>query len=272
MRRSLISRPILYLILAVFLVMVVFPFVWMVLLSFKSQVEINTGNTFLPKVWTVRNYINVYTTVPIVKWFRNSVIITVSTTAIMLFTSSLLGFVFAKFNFKLKNLVFWFILATMMVPAQTTMIPSFLLITGLGLYDKLGALIVPAMVGGFGIFLCRQFVADIPDSLCEVALIDGASPLYIYARIIVPLIRPAIGALAIFQFLGTWSDYMNPLLYLSKPENMTMALAIQFFSSQHLSDMGAIMAAAALVMLPVTVVFLVFQKQFIKSIAITGMK
>jgi ABC-type glycerol-3-phosphate transport system permease component len=267
MRRTLV-----YFFLAVFGLMIVFPFVWMVLLSFKSQPEINRANTFLPQVWTIRNYITVFTSVPILKWFMNTVVITVTATSITLFTSSLLGFGFAKFRFRFKTLVFWFILATMMVPSQATMIPSFLLVTGLGLYDRLAALIIPGMVGGFGIFLCRQFVADIPDSLCEAALIDGAGPFYIYLRIIVPLIRPAIGALAIFQFLGHWNDYMNPLLYLSRTDRMTMSLAISFFSGQYAQDIGAIMSAATLTMLPVTIVFLVFQKQFISSIAMSGMK
>jgi ABC-type glycerol-3-phosphate transport system permease component len=265
-------RAIIYTLLAVFGVIVVFPFVWMLLLSFKSMVEINRANTFLPETWTIRNYITVFTRVPILSWFRNSVVVTVSATTIILLTSSLIGFVFAKFDFKLKDMFFWFILATMMVPPQTTMIPSFILISNIGLYDKLAALVVPTMIGGFGIFLCRQFIADIPDSLCEAALIDGAGPFYIYFRIIVPLIRPAIGALTIFMFLQYWNDYMNPLLYINKPENMTMSLAISFFSSQRSTDIGAIMAAATLVMLPVTIVFLAFQKQFIKSVAIAGMK
>ena len=261
-----------FFLLAVFCAVVVFPFLWMVLLSFKTQQEIYSANTFLPQDWTIKNYFTVFRRVPIIRWFWNSVLVTAVASGIVLFTSTLVGFVFAKYNFRFKTSLFWFILATMMVPAQTTMIPSFLLITNIGLYDRLPSLIVPGMVGGFGIFLCRQFIADIPDSLCEAALIDGAGPFYIYFRIIVPLIRPAIGALAIFNFLQYWNDYMNPLLYLNKPERMTMSLAITFFSSQHGSDTGAVMAAATLVMLPVTIVFLIFQKQFISSIAITGMK
>jgi len=252
--------------------MVVVPFVWMVLLSFKTQLEINSANTFLPQVWTIQNYITVFTRVPILSWFRNSVVVTATASTIVLFTSSLVGFIFAKFSFRFKTFAFWFILATMMIPGQTTMIPSFLVITNLGLYDNLLALILPGMVGGFGIFLCRQFIADIPDSLCEAALIDGAGPFYIYSQIIVPLIRPAIGALAIFTFLEYWNDYMNPLLYLNKIENMTMSLAISFFTTQRSSDLGSIMAAATLVMLPVTIVFFIFQKQFIRSIAIAGLK
>ena len=265
-------RVFMYVFLSVFCALMVIPFLWMLLLSFKFQVEISMANTILPKVWTVRNYFRVFEVVPIIRWFFNSVAVTVSATVIILFTSTLVGFVFAKYDFRFKNLFFWFILATMMVPPQTTMIPSFLLINALNLYDRLPSLVVPGMVGGFGIFLCRQFIEDIPDSLCEAARIDGAKDFYIYFRIIVPLIRPAIGALTIFTFLQYWNEYMLPLLYLNKIENMTMSLAISFFSTQRTTDIGAIMAAATLVMVPVAIVFLVFQKQFIKGIAIAGLK
>ena len=250
----------------------ILPYVWMLLNSFKPLTEIAKGKTFWPKQWTMKNYHTVMTQAPIWKWLRNSVITSVSGTVIMLVTSSLAGFVFAKYSFRGKEFIFMFILATMMVPSQTTMIPSFLLVQGLGMYDSLLALIIPRMVGGFGIFLCRQFIMDIPDELVEAAHIDGANDMFIYSRVIVPLIRPALGALAIFTFLGQWNDYLGPLLYLSRTANMTMPLAINYFSSQHLSDVGAIMAAATLIMLPVTVVFLSFQKQFVEGIAITGMK
>lgn len=272
MKRDNTLRLLIYLILAAFCVVMIIPYVWMLLNSFKLQAEIAQNKSILPQIWTIKNYIKVFNTVPIMRWFRNSVLVTGSATVIILFTSTIVGFVFAKYNFKAKTLLFWFILATMMVPAQATMIPSFLLINRLGLYDKLPALVVPGMISGFGIFLCRQFIEDVPDSLCEAAIIDGAKDFFIYWRIIIPLIRPAIGALTIFTFLQYWSDYLNPLLYINRPLNMTLSLAISFFSTQRSSDVGAIMAAATLVMLPVTVVFLLFQKQFIKGIAITGMK
>ena len=265
-------RIFLFVFLSAVAIIMVIPFLWMLLLSFKLQAEISLANTILPKVWTMRNYFRVFETVPIIRWFFNSIAVTVSATVIILFTSSLVGFVFAKYEFRFKNVLFWFILATMMVPPQTTMIPSFLLISKLRLYDRLASLVIPGMVGGFGIFLCRQFIEDIPNSLCEAARIDGAKDFYIYFRIIIPLIRPAIGALTIFTFLQYWNEYMLPLLYLNKIESMTMSLAISFFSTQRTTDIGAIMAAAALVMLPVTIVFLVFQKQFIKGIAIAGLK
>jgi len=265
-------RFFMYIFLTVVAVLMLIPYLWMLLLSFKLQTEISMANTILPKVWTLRNYFRVFEVVPIVRWFFNSLAVTGTATLIILFTSTLVGFIFAKYRFPLKNIIFWFILATMMMPPQTTMIPSFLLINKLGLYDKLPSLIVPGMVGGFGIFLCRQFIEDIPNSLCEAARIDGAKDFYIYFRIIIPLIRPAIGALTIFTFLQYWNEYMLPLLYLNKIENMTMSLAIAFFSTQRTTDIGAIMAAATLVMLPVTIVFLALQKQFIKGIAIAGLK
>lgn len=272
MKKQGILRGFMYFCLSAFGILMTIPFVWMLLNSFKPRVEIMKGKSFLPQVWTLQNYVKVFESAPILSWFKNSVTVTLCATVIILFTSTILGFVFAKYRFKGKNIIFWFVLATMMVPVQATMIPSFLIVTKIGLYDKLGALVIPGMISGFGIFLCRQFIEDIPDSLCEAAIIDGATDFYIYRKIILPLIRPAIGALTIFTFLQYWNDYLNPLLYIGRPENMTLSLAISFFSSQRSSDAGAIMAAATLVMLPVVIVFLAFQKQFIKGIAITGMK
>jgi len=271
MRKQISQGVIITVMLAIGLVFFT-PYVWMLLNSFKAKAEIMAGKTFWPANFILGNYDTVFTKAPIILWFKNSVISTGIGTVIMLLTSTLTGFVFAKYEFKGKKVLFWLILATMMVPAQATMIPSFLLVQSLGMYDSLSALIVPRLVGGFGIYLCRQFIEDIPDSLCEAAAMDGASDLFIYRRVIIPLIGPAISALAIFTFLEKWNDYLGPLLYLENPRRMTMPLALNYFSSQRQSDVGAQMAAAVLVMLPVTVVFLCFQKQFIKGIAITGLK
>lgn len=270
--RKKLADAIVIAVMLVIAVIFLMPYVWMILNSLKDKVEIMKAKTFWPKEFTVKNYVTVFTQSPILSWFKNSVVVTVVGTLLVLFTSSIAGFVFAKYNFKGKNALFMIVLATMMVPAQVTMIPSFLLIDRLHMYDTLAALIVPSMVGGFGIFLCKQFIEDIPNALCEAAAIDGASDLYVYSRIIIPLVRPALGALTIFTFLGKWNDYLGPLLYLSDPKNMTMPLALNFFSGKNTSDVGAIMAASVLVTLPVTIVYLCLQKQFIKGIAITGMK
>ncbi|NLM86857.1 MAG: carbohydrate ABC transporter permease [Clostridiales bacterium] len=257
---------------SVFCLVFMMPYVRMILDSFKTRVEVMKANTFFPSKFILDNYQSVFEKTPIWNWFLNSLCTSTLVTVVMLFTSSIAGFVFAKYSFKGKQVIFWFIMATMMVPAQTTMIPSFLIIQRLGLYDNLFALVVPSLVGGFGIFLCRQFIEDIPDSMVEAASIDGAGHMRIYFQVILPLIKPALSALAIFTFLGKWNDYLNPLLYLSDTRRMTMPLALSFFTSQRQSDIGAVMAAATLVMLPVTAVFLAFQKQFVRGISITGMK
>ena len=245
----------------------------MLLTSFKSTTEIikNPGR-ILPIDWTLSGYYNVLTQSPFFMWLKNSIIVTASVTVIVLFTSSLTGYIFAKYQFRGKEFLFWIILATMMVPFTVTMIPNFLLINELGLHNTLGSLIVPTMVSGFGIFLCRQFCEDIPDSLCEAAKIDGAGDFYIYWKIILPNLTPCLGALAIFTFLESWNDYLRPLIMLERMESMTLPVALSYFSNQHYNDYSSIMAAAALIMVPVTVVFLLLQKYFIKGIAITGMK
>lgn len=271
-RRKTAYDAVVILLMMAFCLIFMMPYVRMVLDSFKTRVEVMKGATLLPSKFILDNYQTVFDKTPIFSWFLNSLWTSSLVTLIVLFTSSLAGFVFAKYNFKGKQVIFWFIMATMMVPVQTTMIPSFLIIQGLGLYDNLFALVFPTLVGGFGIFLCKQFIEDVPDSMVEAASIDGAGHMRIYFQVILPLIKPALSALAIFTFLGKWNDYLNPLLYLADTKRMTMPLALSFFSSQRQSDIGAIMAAATLVMLPVTIVFLAFQKQFVRGISITGMK
>lgn len=270
--RRLLSNIIIIVLMSLFCSVFMMPYVRMILDSFKTRVEVMKGTTLFPKKFILDNYRTVFQKTPIVNWFFNSLWTSALVTAVTLFTSSLAGFVFAKYKFKGKQLIFWFIMATMMVPAQTTMIPSFLIIQKLGLYDNLFALVFPSLVGGFGIFLCKQFIEDIPDSMVEAASIDGAGNMRIFFMVILPLIKPALSALAIFTFLAKWNDYLNPLLYLSDINRMTMPLALSFFTSQRTSDLGGVMAAATLVILPVTIVFLSFQKQFVRGISITGMK
>lgn len=264
----------LFIILAVFtFIVILLPYAWMMVISFRTTTDImkNPGQ-ILPTKWVISNYVKVLTKSPFFSWFRNSVVVTLCITLGVLFTSTLTGYVFAKYQFRFKNVLFWLVLATMMVPAQVTMIPGFLVINAIGLYDTLYALIIPGLVSTFGIFLCRQFCEDIPDSLCEAAKIDGASDFYIYLRIILPLLRPCIAALAIFTFLGSWNEYLMPLILIERAQNMTLPVALSYFSGQHTNDVGAVMAAAALIMTPVTVLFLCFQKQFIKGITLTGVK
>jgi len=267
------ARAIMFAVLVICSIIVVLPYIWMLANSFKSTKEILTASyELLPKKPTTAGYIKVLTKSPFLSWLKNSIIVTGANTIIVIFTSTLLGYIFAKFNFKGKDFLFNVLMYTMMVPAQVTMITSFLLIDSIGLYDNLLALIIPAMVSAFGVYLCKQHIEEIPKDLLESAKIDGANDFQIYWRIVIPQIRPCIAALAIFTFLQYWNDYLGPLLYLSSADKMTLPLALSYFSSAHTSDVSAIMAAAALIMIPSTIVFLIFQKQFIKGITTTGMK
>lgn len=237
----IISFVILFLAAIVFLA----PYFWMLSNSFKSTKEILLEPTnMLPKQFTL----------------------------VVLFTSSLIGFVLSKYKFKLNKFLFYVILITMMMPTAAMMIPNFLLISKLGWYDKIISLVVPTFVNAFGIFLCKQFIDDMPKELFECAMLDNAGPFTIYRKIVLPGIRPALGSLTIFTFLGLWNDYQTPLIYLNSSENMTLPLAMSYFSTQHLSDLSATMAAASLIMIPASIVFIIFQKQFIKGITMTGMK
>lgn len=249
------------------------PYFWMLSNSFKSTKEILTEPTnMLPKQFTVSGYVKVLTKSPFFSWMRNSLLVTIVDTVVILFTSSIIGFVLSKYKFRLNKAIFTLILLTMMMPTAAMMIPNFLLISRLGWYDKIISLIIPTFINAFGIFLCKQFIDDLPKELFESAMLDDASDFKIYYRIVLPGIRPALGSLTIFTFLGIWNDYQTPLIYLNSAKNMTLPLAMSYFSTQHLSDLSATMAAASLIMIPASVVFIVFQKQFIKGISMTGMK
>ncbi len=272
-KQDLHSRIVIFAILALVSVIIVVPYIWMLSNSFKSTMETMVdASHLLPKQPTLEGYHKVLFDSPFFKWLRNSLVIAVTDTVIVLFTSSILGYIFARFQFRGKQLLFAILMFTMMVPAQVTMITSFLLIDRIGLNDTLFALIIPMMVNAFGVYLCKQFCEEIPRELMESARIDGAGDFRVYFSIVLPQIRPALGALAIFTFLEHWNDYLNPLIYLSSSDKMTLPLALSFFSTQHQTDLSAVMAAAALIMIPSAIVFIIFQKQFIRGIALTGMK
>lgn len=250
-----------------------YPMAWMVATSFKSNSDIRLHRTqFLPTEWTLEGYHTVLTTVPIGHWFLNSILVTVLVTAAVIFTSTIIGFVFAKYDFKFKEPLFYLVIATMMVPGQVTMIPRYLIIQQIHLFDTIWALIVPSLVTAFSVYLARQFIEDIPDSLCEAARLDGAGPFSIYWHVILPNIQPAIGSIGIFTAMAHWNDYLNPLLMLNDINRMTLPLGLVIFDSNRTADLSATMAAAALIMVPMVIIFLLFQKQFIRGMTMSGMK
>ena len=258
--------------LAVLSAIMMYPMVWMFLTSFKSNAEIRTYRTkVLPVEWTLERYRSAFERAPVAGWFVNSMFVTICVTAAVILTSTLIGYVFAKCEFRGKKLLFVLLLATMMVPPQVTMIPRYLMIQKMHLFNTRWALIVPGLVSAFSIYLARQFIGDIPDSLCEAAKIDGAGPIRIYWHVILPNIKPAIGSIGIFTAMMHWNDYLNPLLMLNDMEKMTLPLGLVIFDSQRTSDLSATMAAS-MIMIPMIVIFLVFQKQFIKGMTMSGIK
>lgn len=262
-----------FLILMIFAIIFLAPYFWMLSNSFKSTKEILLEpNHLLPEQFTLESYRKVLFDSLFFTWFKNSAIVSITDTVVILFSSSIIGFVLSKYKFRMNKPFFALVLATMMVPVTAVIIPNFMLISSLGWYDRIISLIVPTFFNAFGIFLCKQYIDDIPKELFESAMLDGATDLKIYNRIVLPMIRPALGSLTIFTFLGIWNDYETPLIYLNTSKNMTLPLALSYFNNQHMSDLSATMAAASLIMLPVTILFLVFQKQFIKGITMTGMK
>ena len=265
-----------YLIIAfmgVFSVIMMYPMAWMLVTSFKSNADIHKNKAkFFPAEWTVEGYRSAFEKAPIGDWLVNSIVITAVITFAVILTSTLIGYVFAKYEFKFKRSLFLLMLATMMVPPQVTMIPRYLMIQKMHLFNTRWALIVPGLVSAFAIYLARQFITDVPDSLCEAAKMDGAGPLRTYWSVILPNIKPAIGSIGIFTAMANWNDYLNPLLMLNDIDKMTLPLGLVMFDSQRSVDLAATMAAAAMIMMPMILIFVLFQRQFIKGMTMSGIK
>ena len=259
--------------LSVFSAILMYPLAWTIVTAFKSTADIRKNRTkFFPTEWTLYGFRTAFEKAPVGRWFLNSILITAIITIAIILSSTLIGYVFAKFEFKGKKLLFVIILATMMVPGQVTMIPRYLMIQKIHLYNTIWGIILPGLVSAFSIYLAKQFIEDVPDSLCEAAKIDGAGSLRIYWSVILPNIRPAIGSIGIFTAMQVWNDYLNPLLMLNDMDKMTLPLGLVIFEGQRSTDLSATMAMATIVMLPMIIIFLLFQKQFVKGMTLSGIK
>ena len=251
------------------------PFVWMVLSSFKTLKEIRQiPPTFVPQEFTLNNYATVLTDedLPLGIFYRNSAIIAFANVIQVLFTSSLFGYIFAKFEFKGKKALFWFILSLMMIPHQMTMIPGYLILAKLGLINNLLGLIIPAAIDAFGIFLFRQFALSIPNELLDAARVDGAGEFYIYRRIVLPQLGPALATFGMLTFMFNWNAYLWPLIVLTEKNVRTLPIILTWFSNQQVDKTNLTMAASVLVILPVLFVFLLVQKWIVEGITLSGLK
>lgn len=254
-------------------VVTVFPFVWMLFSAFKTNAEINSlDQTLLPREWTFDNFINIQENFDFVRLFSNSVFLSVTITAIVIYTSCLAGFVLAKYKFRGNGALFAFILSTMMIPWAVTIIPRYTMFSAAGLRDSYLSIIIPAMISGFGIFMMRQNMHAVPNEVLEAARIDGASEVYIFHRIVMPMSVNAISALAIFQFLWVWEDYLWPYLMLNSDSMQVLAVGLTTFSGRYSTDYGGLFAATTISIIPVLIVYVIFQRRFIAGAASAAVK
>lgn len=253
----------------------ILPFVWTLLSSFKPGGEIRqVPPTFFPETFTVENYRTVLNdpALPLLTFYRNSTVVAISNVFTNLLTSSLFGYVFAKFNFVGKRVLFWYIMAQLMIPFQVTMIPGYLILAKLGLINNLLGLIVPSAVSAFGIFLMRQFIQTLPDELLDAARVDGASEWRIYLQIVLPQLRPALATLGLLTFLFNWNAYLWPLIVLSEQQVRTLPIILTWYANQHSNQLHLSMAAAVLVMMPILVFFIGMQRWIVQGITLSGLK
>lgn len=249
------------------------PFIWMVSTSFKPPAEvISWPPRFIPLHPTVQNYLNAFAAAPFAKFFLNSLLVATLSTVSILLTSSLSGFILAKYEFPGRNLIFVTILATAMVPFQSYMISFYLMMKNVGWINTYQGLVAPLLVMSFGIFFMRQNTISIPDELLDAARIDGCAEFTIYYRIILPLVKPAMAALAIFSFRNAWADFIWPLMVTNDLQKYTMELGLGMFQNRFTVEYGSITAGSVISIIPIMIVFAFFRRHIIEGIALSGIK
>jgi multiple sugar transport system permease protein len=262
-----------HLVLLPLAILMVVPLVWMVITSVETLNETRHFPPILvPHTIRWQNYSDVLQQAPFARWFLNTLVVTVVVVIGNLLFCSLAGYAFARIKFFGREVAFMLVLATLMIPFQVIIIPTFLIVRQLGLIDTLGALIVPNLAGAFGIFLLRQFFRSLPIELEEAARIDGASRLGVLFKIILPLSGPALSTVAVVTFLWTWNDFLWPLVTLYSPNNMTLQLGLTTFQGAHATNTHLLMAANVMSVIPVLALFFAAQRFFIRGIATTGLK
>lgn len=270
------TNGIIFVILLIGGVFMIAPLLWMFTTSVKDRMDVFA----LPPVWIphpmhFEKYKEIWDKGPLLSGIKNSFIVAITVTVVGTFTSSLAAFAFAKLRFAGKNKIFLGLIASLMIPYPSVMIPQFKMFSEFGWTDSLLPLIVPGLFGNITmIFFLRQYLASVPNEIMEAAKIDGSSYFGIYARIVFPLIKPAIAAQLILWFMAIWNDYLAPIIYLNSENKLTLQLVIANYNATYAiqTDYPLIMAASVIALLPMLIVFLVFQKQIIESVAISGVK
>ena len=267
------KKVLLYIGLTIFSIINLIPFFWMISASFKMDNQVfHFPIDWIPDEPTLINYSDVVHKMPFLSYYFNSLKIAVACTIVQVLASALAAYAFAKIDFKFKNLIFSLFTATMMIPWHSIMIPQFMIVKELGLYDTHTALVLIQVFSAFGILMLRQFFLGIPQELSEAARMDGASELRTFWQIILPQAKPAIATLCIFVFMNMFNDYLAPLMYLNSTEKYTVQLGLKYFQSEYSVNYAAIMAGTVCALIPVIIVYLTCEKQITKSVTMTGIK
>ncbi|MBC2184430.1 carbohydrate ABC transporter permease [Listeria sp. FSL L7-0233] len=250
----------------------ILPFIWMVLSSLKTDAEIlKIPPTIWPETFTLDNFTKLFTEMDFAVYLKNTLII-VFFSFFGLFLNAMAGYGFAKFKFKGKNKLFYLVLATMMIPGQVTMIPVYLLLNAAGLTNTMTGIVLPGLVGAFGIFLFRQFMSTISDDLLEAARLDGASEFYIFWRIVIPISRPVLAVQGILTFIAGWNSFLWPLIIANDEKFYTLSVGLQLLKGQYGSNYALQMAGATFMVIPIILIFMTFQKYILKGFNVSGMK
>jgi multiple sugar transport system permease protein len=263
-----------YIFLIAGLALMVGPFLWMLLGSLKPESDfLRNPPTFLPSAPTTDNYGRLFDQLDFPQFFFNSAVIALAVTVGTLVFCPMLGYALAKLRWHGKRVVMALVLATLMVPAGITLIPNFILMSNLGLVNSYPGLILPFLAGPFGVFLMRQFMLGIPDELLEAARMDGASEFKIFWSVVMPIATPILATLGILTFLGSWNSFIYPLVMATEPRMYTLPVALATFATgQYQADHGMLMAGSVILVVPVLVVFILFQRWITEGIATTGLK
>lgn len=250
-----------------------FPVLWVVVSSFKDGSELFAWPpSIFPEHPTLQNYIDAFQKGDFALYFKNSGSVAILSTLLAVIINTMAGYAFSKYSFRGANAIFLVFISTIMLPLEVLMIPIFQTIKFLGLYNTLAGIIIPPAATPTGVFLVRQYFLSVPNELMEAARIDGASETRIFTNVMLPLAKPIISVLAIFNFMWRWNDYMWPLIVLRSSSKYTVQLALQNFAGEYTVDWGGLLAMSVITMIPVLIIFLIFQKQFIQGMATAGLK
>jgi multiple sugar transport system permease protein len=260
-------------VLAVLVVALMVPFIWMVSSSLKENNQVLTVPIqWIPGEFVWSNYTDIWTRIPMMGYLQNSLYLAVIITCLQVLTGSLAAYGFSKVRFPGRDVLFLCYIGTIAVPWQAYMVPQYIMMQNLGLTNSFNALILLQAFGAFGVFLMRQYYMTIPDELCEAARIDGLSEYGIWARVILPLSKPALASLALLTFVNTWNDYMGPFIYLTSNRLWTVQLGLRSFVGQFDAEYAMIMTGSVISVIPILAIFLLGQRYFIQGIATSGMK